>query len=340
MKIAIISKLWEKSDPLSTGGTGVLVGALAEGLMQRGHRVTLFATGDSRTRARLVSVLKRPFSPTRPYSEIYEYLNIAEAFRLAGSFDIINCHVEHKSLIFSSIVKTPVVHTIGYGEFFGDELALLKRFRHQPFIAVSQAVARKFNFLNFRATIPIGLDNTRMPFNDRPKDYFLFLARLSPQKGPDAAIAAAKKAGVKLILAGKTNSTDKTYLEKKIFPHIDGKQIIYVGEVNFKLKIKLLKNACALIHPHSYFEAFGISMLEAQLCGTPVIAYPTGATAEVVENNRSGFIVKNPDDISKAIKKIDTINRNYCRQRAEKLFSLERMVSGYEKTFKQLIHEK
>lgn len=317
-----------------------MVGNLAEGLVKRGHQVTLFATGDSRSRAQVVSVLKKPFSSDRPYSEIYEYLNIAKAFESADQFDIINCHVEHKSLIFSKITKTPVVHTIGYGEFFGDELALLKRFRREPFIAVSRAIAHKFNFLNFKATIPIGIDNSRLPFNDRPKDYFLFLARLSPQKGPDTAIAAAKRTGVKLILAGKTSPQDKSYLEKKIFPQIDGKQIMYVGEADFKLKIQLLKNARALIHPHSYFEAFGISLLEAQLCGTPVIAYPGGATAEVVKNNRSGFIVKNPDGISRAIKKIDTINRKYCRERTQKLFSQERMVLGYEKIFKRLIREK
>jgi len=337
MRIAIVSKLWEKSDPFSTGGTGALVGNLVEGLKKRGHQVTLFATGDSKTSAKLAAVTKKPFSEKKPYSEIYEYLNIAAAFRADQKFDIISCHVDHKSLIFSNIIKTPVLHTLGYGEFFADELALLKRYKDQPFITISRAMAKKFKFLKIKAVIPNGIDCRNFPFNDHPKDYYLFLARLSPQKGPDLAIRAALRAGVKLILAGKTSRTDRTYLQKKIYPYIDGEKIRYIGEAKFKKKINLLKNARALIHPHSCFEAFGISMLEAQACGTPVIAYPNGATGEVVDSGKTGFIVNSVEEITRAIKKIQTIRRLDCRQRVETNFNLEQMVERYEKIFKLMI---
>ena len=340
MRIGIVSKLWERSDPESTGGTGVMVGNLVEGLVKRGHNVTLFATKDTKTKARLISVLSKPFSEKRPYSEIYEYLNITKALRMASQFDIINFHVEHKSLLFSNIIKTPLVHTIGYGEFFKDELNLLKLYKKESFIAISQSINKKFKFLNFKGVVPVGLDYNNFPFNDRPDDYFLFLARLSPQKRPDLAIAAAKSAGVKLILAGKTSSADINYLKKKVFSYIDGKNIIYIGEAKFKKKISLLKNARALIHPHKYFEAFGISLLEAQACGTPVITFPGGASSELVENNKTGFIVKNISGLKKAIKMIGRIDRRACRERAEKKFSLNQMISGYENIYKQLLKNK
>lgn len=339
MKIAIVSKLWEKSDPYSTGGTGVLVGNLVEGLIKRGHKVTLFATGDTKTKAHLISVIKKPFSDQKPYSEIYEYLNIAKVFQEADKYDIINCHVECKSLIFSNITKTPVVHTLGYGEFFEDELNLLKKYKNQPFIAVSRAIADKFNFLNFKAIAYIGLNYNRFPFNDSPKNYFLFLARMSPQKGPHLAIAAAHATGVKLILAGKTSSSDKKYLKEKVFPYLDGKNIKYIGEVNFKKKIALLKNARALLHPHTCFEAFGISLLESQACGTPVIAYPGGAASEIIKNEQTGFIVSDESQMKKAIKNINIISRKECRINVEKNFILEKMVEKYEEVFKKLVRK-
>lgn len=340
MRIGIVSKLWERSDPESTGGTGVIVGNLVEGLVKRGHDVTLFATKDTKTKARLISVLSKPFSEKRPYSEIYEYLNIAKALRMTSRFDIINFHVEHKSLLFSNIIKTPLVHTIGYGEFFKDGLNLLKLYKRESFIAISQSINKKFKFLNFKGVVPVGLDYNNFPFNDKPDDYFLFLARLSPQKGVHLAVKAAKNAGIKLILAGKISSTDKKYLDQEVFPYIDGKKIIYAGEAKFNKKISLLKNARALIHPHTYFEAFGISMLEAQACGTPVITFPHGAAAEVVKNKKTGFIVNSLSAITKAIGKIDEIDRSACRQRAEKLFSLNQMISGYEKIYKRIIAKK
>ena len=337
MRIGIVSKLWERSDQKSTGGTGAIVGNLVEGLIRRGHKVTLFATGNTKTKAKLISILPKPFNEKRPYSETGEYLNIAKAVQMAGQFDIINFHLEHKSLIFSRIIKTPLAHTIGYGEFFKDSLGLLRLYRQEPFIAISKTIKKKFSFLNFAGVAAVGLDYENFIFNDRPKDYFLFLARLSPQKGVHIAIEAARRAGVKLILAGKTSPTDKKYLEQKVFPFIDGKKIIYLGEAGFSKKISLLRNARGLIHPHVYFEAFGVSMLEAQACGTPVIAFPGGATAEVIEDGKTGFIVNGLPAIVSAIKKVGEISRHVCRRRAERQFPFDRMVSGYENIYKKII---
>ncbi|MCD4705508.1 glycosyltransferase [bacterium] len=163
---------------------------------------------------------------------------------------------------------------------------------------------------------------------------------MSPQKGPDIAIKAVKSIGAKLILAGKISGCDNEYLRKKVFPYIDGKNIKYVGEVGFNKKINLIKNARALLHPHKYFEAFGISLIESQACGTPVITFLNGASSEVVSHNKTGYVVKNLTGIKSALNKIDKINRIDCRNFVKENFSFENMTIKYENIYKKLIKEK
>lgn len=339
MKIAIISKLWEPTSPGSTGGTGVAIGNLVNGLSDRGHEVTLFATGDSKTKAKeLVAVREKPY--TNDYSEIQEFDNIASAFKRENDFDIIHSAVEHKSLFFSGIGKTPVLHSITYGEFFEQEMDILKKYSQENFVGISKAIAKKFNFLNFQGIIYNGLDLNDFPYQEESGDYLVFLARVSPQKGPHLAIKAAKELNKKLIIAGKTSDNDKEYLDKYFWPYIDNKQIIYKGEIGFKEKIELLRNAKCLLHPiENIFEAFGMSLIEAQALGTPVISYDNGSPLEVIDNNKTGYVVKGYAEMLEAVKSIDNIKRKACRAWVEEKFTLEKMVEDYESLYEKIINK-
>ena len=339
MKIAIVSKLWEETSYRSLGGTGVSIGYLVDGLVERGHNVTLFATGNSKTKAqKLVFVKERPYK--NDYSEIREYRNIAEAFSRHREFDIIHCAVEHKSVVFGDLTNTPSLHSIRYGEFFEDELALLKRYKNLNFMGNSKALKKSFPFLNWKGFVYNGVDVAVFPFSKKHNEYMLYIGRISPQKGIDIAIDVAKKLNKKLILRGKIVETDREYLEKKIFPFIDGKQIIYDGEVGFKEKIRLLKNAQVLIHPVNYFEACANTIIEAMASGVPVVAFDKGSNSELIKDGKTGFVVKTKAQMIKAVRNIDKIERIDCRKRVEKYFTKDKMAEGYEKLYKKIIKDK
>ncbi|MCK9439197.1 glycosyltransferase family 4 protein [Patescibacteria group bacterium] len=336
LKIAIVSKLWEETSPDSRGGTGSSVGYLVNGLVDRGHHVTLFATGDSRTKAqKLISVRKTYYK--NDYSEVHEYQNIAEAFKRAKDFDIIHCAVEQKSVIFADLVKTPSIHSIRYGEFFEQERDLLKKYKHLNYVGISRSLKKLLPFLNWQDIIYNGLDSSNFIQQDKPGDYLLFLARLSPQKGVDTAIKLAKRLKMKLILAGKISEADRDFLDKKVLPFIDGKQIIYKGEVLGQEKKKLLGGAFCLIQPNRLIEAFGNTFLEAMASAVPVVAYDQGAIRELVENGKTGYVVNDFNEMLGAIKKVKNIKKEDCLNRAQKYFSLDKMISSYESLYYKII---
>jgi len=337
MKIAIISKLWEETTPLSRGGTGASIGSLVDGLVDKGHQITLFATGDSNTRARgLVAVREKPFRDD--YSEIQEYDNISRAFKRHKEFDIIHCAVEHKSVFFGGLTDTPSLHSIRYGEFFEQEEELLKRNKNLNFMANSQAVTKFLPFLNWQGVVYNGVSIDKFPFNEQAGDYLLFLARITEQKGVDRAIQVARASGKKLILAGKMADKDSEFIKKKVSPFIDDKQIKYLGEVTQERKIELLRNAYCLIQPNRLFEACSNSFLEAMACGTPVVTLDKGSNRELVKSGFTGFVAEKEEDLTDAVFKIRDIKRKDCRERVEKYFSREKMVEGYLNLYKKIIN--
>lgn len=338
LKIALVSKLWEDTSPDSRGGTGSSLGYLVNGLVERGHHVTLFATGNSKTKAqKLIAIRKKYYQDD--YSEIHEYANIASAFRLADKFDLIHCAVEQKSVLFGELTKTPSLHSIRYGEFFDHELDLLKSYRQLNYVGISRALKKKLPFLNWQGVIYNGLDLNDFIRKEKHQGYLLYLARLSPQKGIDVAIRVAKKSGLPLLIAGKVSKTDEAFLKKEVYPFIDGKQIKYLGEVLGQKKKSLLANAFALIHPNIVFEACGNSMIEAMASNVPVISYDNGSNREIIEEGKTGFIVKNEKEIVLAIKKLDNIKRQDCFLRAKDNFSLEKMITAYEQLYYKLIRK-
>ena len=336
LKIAVISKLWEETSPDSRGGTGSSIGCLVNGLVDRGHHITLFATGDSKTKAqKLISVRKTYYK--NDYSEVHEYQNIAEAFRRSDEFDIIHCAVEQKSVIFADLVKTPSIHSIRYGEFFEQERELLKKYKHLNYVGISKSLKKLLPFLNWQDIIYNGLDSNNFIQKEKPGDYLLFLARLSPQKGVDTVIKLAKKLKMKLILAGKTSEADRDFLDKKVFPFIDSKQIVYKGEILGKEKKELLSGAFCLIQPNRLIEAFGNTFLEAMASAVPVVAYDQGAIKELVKNGKTGYVVNNFDEMVEAVLKIKNINKKDCLNRAQNYFSLDKMISSYEDLYYKII---
>ena len=337
MKIAIVSKLWEETTPLSRGGTGASIGSLVNGLVDKGHKVTLFATGNSQTKAQeLISVREEPFRDD--YSEIHEYENIAGAFRRHGSFDIIHCACEHKSVLFGDLVSTPSLHSIRYGEFFEHEWNLLKKYQNLNFMGNSRAITHLLPFLNWRGVVHNGISTDKFSFSSQTGEYLLFLSRLSEQKGVDIAIQVAKNLGKKLILAGKMVDTDSQFSREKVLPQIDDKQIQYLGEVKEERKIELLQNAYCLIQPNRIFESCSNSILEAMSCGTPVVALNRGSNAELVESGVTGFVVTQEKELEEAVKKVKQIKREKCRERVMEYFSQEKMTGGYVDLYGKIIN--
>ena len=337
MKIALVSKLWEPTSPHSRGGTGFVVGSLADGLVERGHEVTLYASGDSVTAARLVSFSPRHI-PDR-FPEALYYLTIAQAFNDAASFDIIDCHVEEKSLFFNPLVEIPVVNTIEFGLFDEEQLKVFETYRSKNFISISHACREIAPGLNWIGNVYNGIKVDDFPFSPEPGEYLLLLGRVSAQKGVKEAVQLALKTGRKLIVAGKTTDEDRDYLREFFWPYVDGERIVYLGLVSYQEKMPLLKNARALISPLCYLEAFGLNLAEAMACGTPAIAFDRGAAREVIEDGVTGFITPSGDleAMAAAVGAVDRIDRRACRKRVEENFTVKKMVDGYEEIYRRLI---
>lgn len=336
LKIAIVSKLWEETSPDARGGTGSSIGYLVNALVDRGHHITLFVTGDSKTKAQELVACRKTYYQN-DYSEVHEYQNIAEAFRRAKDFDIIHCAVEQKSVFFADLVKTPSIHSIRYGEFFEQEKELLKKYKHLNYVGISKSLKKLLPFLNWQDIIYNGLDTNNFIQKKEAGDYLLFLARLSPQKGVDIAIQLAKKLNMKLVLAGKISEADRNFLNEKVLPFIDGEQIIYKGEVFGQAKKELLSEAYCLIQPNRVVEAFGNTFLEAMASAVPVVAYDQGAVREVVQDSKTGFVVNNFKEMLKAVRKVKDIKKEDCLKRAQKYFSLDKMTSSYEDLYYRII---
>lgn len=344
MRIAQIAPLWEQVPPPAYGGTELVVSLLTDELIRRGHEVTLFATGDSQTLAKLKSCSPqalRALGVSNKEAETYHTLQLNKVFKRASEFDLIHSHVDAAAFPYANFVKTPTLHTI-HGIIPPSVEPLWRNARQQNFISISDSQRRKDLGLNYVATVYNGIDTSIFPFYPQPDKtpYLAFLGRMSSQKGPHLAIEIAKRSGWQLKMAGKVDPVDREYFEEQVKPHIDGKQIIFLGEANHQQKCELMGGAVATLFPITWSEPFGLVMAESMVVGTPVVAINLGSTAEVIEDGKTGFLCQDVDECIAAIDRLGEIDRHVCRDRIVANFSVARMVDGYEAVYKQLASQR
>ncbi|MBE9212343.1 glycosyltransferase family 4 protein [Plectonema cf. radiosum LEGE 06105] len=342
MRIAQVAPLWERVPPPGYGGVELVVGLLTDELVRRGHEVTLFASGDSITLAKLESVYPRAFRLEPSISEYsaYEALQLSRVYKQASKFDVIHSHIGYNSLFHASFVETPTVHTL-HGAFNSDTKKVYAEASEQPYVSISDAQREPLD-LNYAATVYNGIDTESHRFYAQPQSapYLAFLGRLSPEKGPHIAIEVAQKSGVPLKMAGKVDRVDVDYFESQIKPHIDGKHIEYLGEANHFEKNELLGNAIAMLFPITWREPFGLVMTESMAAGTPVLAKPLGSVPEVIAHGKTGFLCHSVDDYVNAIQRLAEIDRNECRAHVERNFSIKSMVDGYLEVYSKVTRKK
>ncbi len=343
MKIAQIAPLWERVPPPAYGGIELVVGLLTDELVARGHDVTLFASGDSITAAKLESVHPQALRLDANIREcgIYEMLQLANVYERAAEFDIIHSHMGCAALPYGKLTKTPTVHTL-HGIFTPDNEKMFTYAKEQPYVSISNSQREDRLGLNHVATVYNSIDVSShhfFPIADEPA-YLAFLGRMSPEKGPHHAIEIAKATGIPLKMAGKVDPVDLEFFNTQIAPQIDGVHIQFLGEANHFVKNDLMGRAVATLFPITWREPFGLVMIESMAAGTPTIAMNLGSVPEVVEDGKSGFICNTVAECVAAVAKIPTISRAYCREYADLRFGVEQMTAGYEAVYQQVLAEK
>lgn len=342
MRIAQVAPLWEAVPPVRYGGTERVVSWLTEALVARGHAVTLFATADSRTTARLVAVaprgLRRDLRETDALAA--HVVELGELIDRAGEFDLIHSHVEMLTFPLARLARVPLLHTL-HGRLDRPGLApLFRHFRGLPLVSISESQRAPLAHLGLHwvATVYHGLPVERVPFSPAPRDDALvFLGRLSPEKRPDLAIAVARRLGVRLRIAAKLDDHDRAYVARELAPLLRDPLVEYLGEVDDATKWALLGGARCLLFPVDWPEPFGLAMIEALACGTPVVARPCGAVPEVVVDGETGFLAQSLDDLVAAVKRVDVLDRARCRAWVEARFSVRAMTDAYEAVYARLL---
>lgn len=341
MKIAQFAPIWIPVPPHTYGGIEFMVSELTEGLIARGHEVTLFATGDSVTKGRLISPWPASLwraklgSPHAVWS--LHYSNLLD---LHKEFDIIHDHATFYTAPFTPFLDPPVVSTL-HRPLSPETHKVFDRYPDTYYVPISKDQKSSAAFLKNVDYIYNGVPVDRFPFNANPRDYLLWLSKVTPQKGVLEAIRAAKLAGMKLVVAGNiVGDENERFFKYEVQPLIDGEQITYVGQADFDAKVKLFKNARALLCPFKRREPFGLVMTEAMACGTPVIGFRDGAIPEVVEHRVTGYVVDDVEQMVDATKMIDAIDRKKCRERVEEKFSMTRMIDEYEALYSRILKKR
>jgi glycosyltransferase involved in cell wall biosynthesis len=336
MKIAHVAPVATTIPPPKSGSVETMTSLLTEGLVARGHDVTLFATADSKTRATLAAIYAHGYWHDEnmwPW-ELYEMLNLAAAVERAGEFDIIHYEAAYypMSLAFTRLSPTPIVQTLHHSPSAA-EVALWSRYPEAPFVAISEEQKMLLTGANVVGTVLHGIDTDNFAFQETPEDYLLFLGRFTEGKGVLQAIEVAKRAGMTLVLA----AAEDDYYRETVAPHVDGTQIIYYGEADFAAKVKLFGGARALVYPLQAREPFGLVLAEAMACGTPVVALDRGAVREIVDEGVTGRVFADLDEMVANLSSVFTFDRRRIRERAVARFGVERMVNEYVAVYERIV---
>ena len=336
LRIAMLAPISWRVPPRHYGPWEWVTSLLTEGLISHGVDVTLFATGDSKTAAKLHAICPHPYSEDPEIdAKVCECLHISEVFEHAEEFDIIHNQFDFLPLTYSRLVRTPLLTTI-HGFSSSKILPVYRKYnQHAYYVAISDA--DRDPELDYIATIHHGIPIEEYPFCDNPDNYILFLGRIHPDKGTHEAIQVAQRAGVPLVIAGIVQ--DKEYFEEMVSPYIDGDRIRYVGPVGMPEKGELLGHARALLHMINFDEPFGLSVIESMACGTPVIAIDRGSMPEIIRDGETGFLARSFEDAVESVSRLGMIDRKRCRSWVEERFTQARMVEEYLRVYKMILKE-
>ncbi len=340
MKIAQVAPLFESIPPKLYGGIERIVHWLTEELIARGHEVTLFASADSQTSAQLVPMCPQGLrlEQTVGVDKVgFHYVMLEQVFKRADEFDIVHFHCDYWHLPYIRAMSTSAVTTM-HSRLDYKPLSSIYEY-HPDFnaVSISNAQRKPIPWLNWQANIYHGLPENQLALGDGSDKYLLFLGRICPEKRPDRAIEIAKQAKIKLKIAAKVDPYDKHYYAEEIKPLLDSEYVEYIGEINDDEKQEVIGKALALIHPVEFPEPFGIAMIEAMACGTPVIGFRTGSIPEVVDEGITGFVVDNIPEAVKAIDKVASLSRKQVRAVFEKRFTASRMATDYLNIYERII---
>lgn len=335
MRIAVLSPVSWRTPPRHYGPWESVVSLLTEELVHMGLDVTLFATGDSQTSGKLVGVCPRPYSEDRSVDpKVAECLHISEVFERSADYDLIHNHFDFLPLTYSGLVETPVVTTI-HGFSSPAIIPVYRKYNALGhYVAISEA--DKSPELDYIATVHHGIDVAQFPFSGAAGQYLLFFGRIHPDKGTREAIHVARRAGIKLVLAGIIQ--DQDYFNAEVEPHIDGTTVEYLGSVGPDRRAGVLGGALALLHLIGFDEPFGLSVVESMACGTPVIAFDRGSMPELIRHGATGYIVDDINSATIASAEIKSLNRSECRADVEQRFTSARMARDYVGVYQKILN--
>ena len=334
MKVAMLAPIAWATPPAAYGPWEQVTSNITEGLVRQGIDVTLFATGTSRTAGKLIATVRAGYEE-QPGGDVkvMEYSHIGQVMARAGEFDIIHNQFDFMPLAFSPHVTAKMVTTV-HG--FGSEriVPIYERFNDAcAYVSISDS--NRHAKLKYAATVYNGIDTDQFTVRETPGDYLLYFGRIHPEKGAAEAIEVAHATGKRLLLAGLIQ--DEPYYRDRIAPFLGGEQITYLGNVGPDRRNELMGGALGLLHLISFDEPFGLSVAEAMMTGTPVVAINRGSMPELIEQNKTGFLVPNTEAASDAVRKLASIDRGYTAEVARSRFSLDRMVDGYVSVYEHLL---